>query len=57
MSAKAAMEKADSGDDFYKNKLITGRYFLDRVLPEKSAHLAKVKSGSETMMALAAEAF
>ena len=55
--AKAALEKKESGDAFYKNKLITGKYFLDRILPEKTAHLAKVKSGSEAMMALDAEAF
>jgi hypothetical protein len=57
MSAKAALEKKDSGDDFYKNKLITGKYFIDRILPERSAHLAKIKSGAEAMMALPAEAF
>ncbi|WP_425409615.1 acyl-CoA dehydrogenase C-terminal domain-containing protein [Hyphococcus sp.] len=56
-SAKAAVEKKDSGDDFYKNKLTTGKYFLDRLLPEKSMHLAKIKAGSESMMALDAEAF
>jgi len=57
MSAKAAIEKKDSGDEFYKNKLITAKYFVDRILPERSAHLAKIKSGSEAMMALPAEAF
>nr|WP_243396288.1 acyl-CoA dehydrogenase C-terminal domain-containing protein [Marinicaulis flavus] len=57
MSAKAALEKKDSSDDFYKNKLMTAKYFVDRVLPERSAHLAKIKSGSEAMMALPAEAF
>ncbi|WP_375201118.1 acyl-CoA dehydrogenase C-terminal domain-containing protein [Hyphococcus sp.] len=57
LSAKAALEKKDSGDDFYKNKLITAKYFVDRILPERSAHLAKIKSGSEAMMALDAEAF
>ena len=56
-SAKAALEKKDSGDDFYKNKLITGRYFIDRILPETSSHLEKVKTGAEAMMALPAEAF
>ncbi len=55
--AKAALEKKDSGDDFYKNKLITGRYFLERMLPDTAAHLEKVKAGADSMMALPAEAF
>ncbi|MEE2691151.1 MAG: acyl-CoA dehydrogenase C-terminal domain-containing protein [Pseudomonadota bacterium] len=57
--AKAAVEKQKAGekDDFFANKLATGRYFLDRVLPDTKAHLAKLKSGAEAMMALPAEAF
>jgi hypothetical protein len=53
--AKVAVEK--KGEAFYANKLITGRYFLERILPEAKAHLAKVKTGAATMMALPAEAF
>jgi hypothetical protein len=55
--AKTAIEKKDTGDDFYKNKLITGKYFLDRILPETGMHLDKIKTGAEAMMALPAEAF
>ena len=57
--AKTAIEKKASGDegDFFDNKLITGRYFLERLLPDTKMHLAKVKAGAETMMALPAEAF
>jgi len=57
--AKAADEKVKTGDTdpFYANKLVVGRYFLERVLPEAGGHLAKLKTGSATMMALPAEAF
>ena len=57
--AKAAQPKvaAGDGDGFYANKLITGRYFLERILPEGGAHLAKLKTGAAPVMALAAEAF
>jgi hypothetical protein len=55
--AKVAIEKKDSGDDFYKNKLITGRYFVERIIPETGMHLDKVKTGADAMMALPAEAF
>ncbi|MEO1151512.1 MAG: acyl-CoA dehydrogenase C-terminal domain-containing protein [Pseudomonadota bacterium] len=58
--AKAAVEKRNNGgagDDFYANKLTTGKYFVERLLPDTAAHLAKIKAGSDTMMALPAEAF
>ena len=57
--AKAAQAKIAAGDadPFYTAKLITGRYFLDRILPDAGAHLAKVKAGGASVMALADEAF
>ncbi len=57
--AKVAIERKASGskDTFFANKLITGRYFLERLLPDTKAHLAKLKSGAASMMALPAEAF
>lgn len=57
--AKAALERKAAGDtdDFFANKLITGRYFLERILPDTKAHLEKLKAGAESMMALPAEAF
>ena len=57
--AKAAQAQITAGntDPLYTNKLITGRYFLERILPETSAHLGKLKTGAAPVMALAAEAF
>ena len=59
--AKAAQAKLAEGADgaapFYDNKLVTGRFFMERVMPETSAHLARISSGADTMMALPAEAF
>jgi len=59
MMAEAAQAKTAGGDadPFYANKLIVGRYFVDRVLPETGAHLAKLKTGAAPVMALPAEAF
>ncbi|MEL6325229.1 MAG: acyl-CoA dehydrogenase C-terminal domain-containing protein, partial [Pseudomonadota bacterium] len=59
MMAKTALEKkADNGSDpFFDIKLQTGRYFLDRMLPETAAHLAKLKTGAASMMALPEDAF
>jgi hypothetical protein len=55
--AKAALEKQSSGDRFYADKLVTARYFFDRVLPDATSHLAKVKTGAGPVMALSADAF
>lgn len=57
--AKAAQAKVAAGDadPFYAGKLTVGRYYIERVLPEAGARLAKIKTGSALMMALPAEAF
>ena len=57
--AVAAQKQVDAGstDPFYANKLATGRYFVERILPDARAHLKKLKSGAEVLMALPAEAF
>jgi alkylation response protein AidB-like acyl-CoA dehydrogenase len=55
--AKAAVEREESGDAFYANKLATARYFFERVLPDVTTHLAKVKTGAAPVMALPADAF
>ena len=54
--AQAAID-AGSNDEFYTNKIITGRYFVLRMLPMMDAHLAKIKTGAEPLMALEAAAF
>ncbi len=56
-SAQTRLANGSAGDPFYESKLTTGRYFVERVLPDTSSLLARVKSGSESMMALSAEAF
>lgn len=55
-AAQARIAGGDS-DPFYAHKLATGRYFLERILPDAAAHLAKLKTGAEPLMALPAEAF
>jgi alkylation response protein AidB-like acyl-CoA dehydrogenase len=61
MMARSAQAKlADgAGDDaaFCEHKLVTARYFMERIMPETAAHLARISSGADTMMALPAEAF
>ena len=57
--AKAALGRIEAGDSdpFNARKLTTGRYFVERILPEAGAHLAKLKTGAALVMALEADAF
>src|SRR4030081_938608 len=57
--AKVAQDKiAGSGATPYlSTKLVTGRFFMERMLPETTVHLARIQSGAATTMELAAEAF
>jgi alkylation response protein AidB-like acyl-CoA dehydrogenase len=57
--AKAAQAKIDEGstDPFYVTKLQTGRYFVERILPDAASHLVKMKTGADVLMAMPAEAF
>jgi acyl-CoA dehydrogenase len=58
MAKTALAAKAQGASDaFYDNKLLTGRYFLARLLPDARAHLARIKSGAGPVMAMPAEAF
>ncbi|MCF6293382.1 MAG: acyl-CoA dehydrogenase C-terminal domain-containing protein [Robiginitomaculum sp.] len=55
--AKAALVKSGSDDPFYANKLLTGKFFLARILPDAAMHLTKIKSGAEPLMAMSADGF
>ena len=57
--AKSAQAKIAAGDadPYYAAKLQTGRYFVERILPDAQAHLTKMKTGAEVLMQMPAEAF
>jgi hypothetical protein len=55
---KAAQQKIANGDgEALKPKLVIGRFFMERVLPETAAHLKRIQAGAATTMELPAEAF
>ncbi len=57
-SAQGKLAEGANGEkSFYETKLVTGRYFMERVMPETAAHLARISTGADTLMALPAEAF
>ncbi|MCJ8237203.1 acyl-CoA dehydrogenase C-terminal domain-containing protein [Peteryoungia algae] len=58
--AKAANENlaAGSGDaDYYKNKLLTGRFYMEKIMPETALRKARIETGADSLMEMAAEAF
>jgi acyl-CoA dehydrogenase len=57
--AKVAQDKIAGGTatPYLSTKLVTGRFFMERMLPETALHLARIQTGSATTMELAAEAF
>jgi hypothetical protein len=57
MWARMARAALTGEDDFHRAKLVTGRYYMARLLPATALHLARIRSGAEPVMALPAEAF
>ncbi|CCM74334.1 acyl-CoA dehydrogenase C-terminal domain-containing protein [Rhizobium mesoamericanum] len=59
--AKAAEDGLAAGEAereaFLRNKLVTARFFMERIMPETALRKTRIETGAETMMTLAAEAF
>jgi acyl-CoA dehydrogenase len=56
--AKAALAKKAKGDAARMDaKLTAGKFFMERMLPETAAHLARIEAGAATVMEMPAEAF
>ena len=54
---KVAFEKKDL-DNYYEHKIITARFFFERILPETLSRAIAISSvGSKTMMSLPDEGF
>ena len=58
--AKAALAQKKNGNGAgprMDTKLVTGKFFMERMLPETAAHLARIQAGAGSVMELPAEAF
>ena len=53
---KVAYAKEDT-DSYYEHKIITARFFFERILPETLSRAIAISSGSKTMMSLPDEGF
>jgi hypothetical protein len=56
-AAIANLPKANGAAPRYSAKLVTARFFMERRLPETTAHLARIQSGAASTMELPEEAF
>ncbi|WP_372604614.1 acyl-CoA dehydrogenase, partial [Actibacterium sp.] len=55
--ALEALDNAPADPEFYQTKLVTGRHYMSRHLPNTALHLTRIQSGGETVMALDAANF
>ena len=56
--AEAALAKSGNGaESTMKAKLVTARFFMERMLPETATRLARITAGAGSVMELADEAF
>ena len=56
-AAQAKLPKANGSAPRYSAKLVTARFFMERMLPETATHLARIQAGAASTMELPDEAF
>jgi hypothetical protein len=56
-AAKSSPAGSNGAGERMAAKLATGRFFVERMLPASTTHLARIKAGAASTMALPAEAF
>ena len=56
-AAQAGLAGGDARKDYLKNKLVTAKFYMERIMPETALRKARIETGADTMMELAAEAF
>ncbi|MGA9582689.1 MAG: acyl-CoA dehydrogenase C-terminal domain-containing protein [Allosphingosinicella sp.] len=56
-ASKAALANGAEDKAFHEAKLVTARFFAQRVMPETGSLRRQIEAGSDTLMALPAEAF
>ncbi|CDZ67605.1 Acyl-CoA dehydrogenase [Neorhizobium galegae bv. orientalis] len=58
--AKAAQSGLAAGDaraDYLKNKLVTAKFFMEKIMPETAMRKVRIEAGADSVMELAADAF
>ena len=56
-AAQAALDAGHEDKAFMEAKLITARFFAERIMPEAGGLRRKLEAGSDSLMALPVESF
>jgi alkylation response protein AidB-like acyl-CoA dehydrogenase len=56
LMADAALARQNE-DAAMKGKIVAGKFFMERMMPETSAHLARISTGADTIMSMPEDAF
>jgi hypothetical protein len=56
-SSAALADGAGDDRDFHEAKVVTARFYAERILPQAGAERRKIEAGAESIMALPVEAF
>ncbi|KQQ38272.1 acyl-CoA dehydrogenase [Rhizobium sp. Leaf306] len=56
-AAQTALAAGDPREDYLKAKLVTAKFYMERIMPETALRKVRIEAGADTMMELAAEAF
>ncbi|HWW66056.1 MAG TPA: acyl-CoA dehydrogenase C-terminal domain-containing protein [Sphingomonadaceae bacterium] len=56
-ASAAAIAAAEGDKGFHEAKLVTARFFAERIMPDAGALRRKIEGGAESLMALPADAF
>ncbi|MCF6371095.1 acyl-CoA dehydrogenase C-terminal domain-containing protein [Rhizobium halophilum] len=56
-AAQVGIAAGDPREEHLKNKLVTAKFYMERIMPETALRKARIETGADTMMELAAEAF
>jgi hypothetical protein len=54
-AANAKLAEGSADASHMRAKLVTGRFFMERMLPETSAHLARIQTGAASTMEVKSE--
>jgi hypothetical protein len=56
-ASSAALGEGGEEQAFHQSKLITARFFAERIMPDTSSLRLKIEAGADSIMALPADAF
>jgi alkylation response protein AidB-like acyl-CoA dehydrogenase len=56
VTAEEAVQRSDAEKPFYEARMVTARFFFDRLWPRTESHIAAINAGSGSMMQLSSSA-